>query len=284
MNNNLNNDANQNPDGTKQKSTGLKGMMEMVSTVFWAVVIIVVVRCLLFAPFNIPSGSMIPTLLIGDYIFVSKYSYGYSKHSFFFSQPDFKGRIWYTPPQRGDVVVFRSTKPPFDYYVKRLIGLPGDTIQVKNGVLYIDDKPVNRRSDGPYTYQESPNKPEITENLYTEYLPRKDGSIVEHKILQAMINPCGEDLVCNGDINPNYTIPYHVPTDHFFAMGDNRDHSADSRFNDPNTENYLGFVPIENLIGKVQFIFYSYDSKYPVWQFWHWPQEIRWNRLFKTVK
>lgn len=272
----------QTPEGGRKKPGGI---MELISTVFWAVLIIVVVRCFLFAPFNIPSGSMIPSLLIGDYIFVSKYSYGFSKHSFFFSQPDFKGRIWYTPPQRGDVVVFRSTKPPFDYYVKRFIGFPGDTIQVKDGVLYINDQAVKRRLDGPYTYQESPGADPITENLYTEYLPSKDGSVVEHKILQEKTGGYNDDITpLSGGINPNYTIPYHVPEGYFFAMGDNRDHSADSRFNNPDSPDYLGFVPIENLIGKVQFIFYSYDSKYPVWQFWHWPQEIRWNRLFKSVK
>lgn len=282
MSNNFQNDMDPNPEKIKKKPGGI---METISTAFWAVLIIVVVRCFLFAPFNIPSGSMIPTLLIGDYIFVSKYSYGFSKHSFFFSQPDFKGRIWYTSPQRGDVVVFRSTKPPFDYYVKRLIGLPGDTIQVKDGILYIDDQPVKRRLDGPYTYQEAPSADPITEYLYTEYLPRKDGTIVEHKILQEKTGDYDPNVTfMSGGINPNYTIPYHVPADYFFAMGDNRDHSADSRFNNADSPDYLGFVPIENLIGKVQFIFYSYDSKYPVWQIWHWPQEIRWNRLFKTVK
>ncbi|MDI2090063.1 signal peptidase I [Commensalibacter oyaizuii] len=272
-------------DHPEQQPTKAQQVKELISTVFWAVVIIVVVRCFLFAPFNIPSGSMIPTLRIGDYIFVSKYSYGFSKYSFFFSQPNFQGRIFYSPPQRGDVAVFRSTKPPFDYYVKRIIGLPGDTIQVKNSILYINGDAVKRKFDGPFTYQESLNKPEITENLYTEFLPRKDGQIVEHKILQSIVNEYYQSPVLpDGNLNVDYTIPYLVPEGHFFAMGDNRDHSADSRFIDPDSPDYLGYVPIENLIGKVQFIFYSYDSKYPVWQFWHWPQEVRWNRLFKSVK
>lgn len=266
------------------KLTMWQQLKELVSTVFWAGIIILSIRIFLFEPCNIPSGSMIPTLLVGDYIFVSKYSYGYSRYSLPLYHPDIKGRIAYKAPQRGDVAVFRSTKPPYDYYVKRIIGLPGDIVQVKDSILYINGKAVERKLDGNYQYQENQSTPLEIDHLYTELLPSTHG-IISHQILQKITSEYEQSpYLWNGDINVNNTLPYQVPSDHFFAMGDNREHSADSRFTDPNSPDYLGYIPIDHLIGKVQFIFYSYDHQYPVWEFWHWPVEIRWNRLFKAVK
>lgn len=257
---------------------------ELISTIFWAGLIILSIRIFLFEPCNIPSGSMIPTLLVGDYIFVSKYSYGYSRYSLPLYHPDIKGRLWYKAPERGDVAVFRSTKPPYDYYVKRIIGLPGDTVQVKDSILYVNGKAVQRQLKGDYKYRENRFASPETVHLYTELLPSK-GGIVSHQILQEIRDHYEQSpYLWNGEINVNNTVPYEVPPDHFFAMGDNREHSADSRFTNPNSSDYLGYIPIDHLIGKVQFVFYSYDSKHPVWQFWHWPTEIRWDRLFKGIK
>ena len=257
---------------------------ELISTIFWGGLIILVIRILLFEPCNIPSGSMIPTLLVGDYIFVSKYSYGYSRYSLPFYHPDLKGRLWYKAPKRGDVAVFRSTKPPYDYYVKRIIGLPGDTVQVKNSVLYVNGKAVERQFRGEYHYKENSSVLVEVDHRFTEFLPA-NSKIVKHDILQKDFDEYEQSpYLWNGELNVNNTVLYKVPQGHFFAMGDNREHSADSRFTDPNSPDYLGYVPIDHLIGKVQFIFYSYDSQHPVWQFWYWPVEIRWDRLFKVVK
>ncbi len=257
---------------------------ELFSTIIIGGLIILVLRIFLFEPCNIPSGSMIPTLQIGDYIFVSKYSYGYSRYSLPLYHPDIKGRIWYKAPERGDVAVFRSTKPPYDYYVKRIIGLPGDTIQVRDSVLYINGKAVERLLKGNYQYHENAYDPEQVHYLYTEALP-SNNKIVKHEILQKIVSDYEQEpYLSNGELNVNNTIIYKVPDGHFFAMGDNREHSADSRFIDRNSPDYLGYVPIDHLIGKVQFVFYSYDAFHPVWQFWYWPIEIRWNRLFKVIK
>lgn len=265
-------------------SSAWKQIKELVSSVFLVGIIILSVRIFLFEPCNIPSGSMIPTLLVGDYIFVSKYSYGYSRYSLPLYHPNLEGRIWYKAPERGDVAVFRSTKPPYDYYVKRIIGLPGDTVQVKDSILYINGNPVQRQLKGMYQYQENRFSPSETDQLFIEQLPGQDG-IVSHQILQKITSGYEQSpYLWDGELNVNNTLVYQVPPDHFFAMGDNREHSADSRFINPDSPDYLGYVPIDHLIGKVQFTFYSYDARYPVWKFWHWPAEIRWNRLFKAVK
>ncbi|CAK7191892.1 hypothetical protein COMNV_00072 [Commensalibacter sp. Nvir] len=273
------------PPFTSEHNGFFRQSKEFITTILTAVIVVIIIRCFLFAPFSIPSGSMIPNLLIGDNIVVNKFSYGYSRYSFLFSQPNFEGRIWYTPPKRGDVAVFRSTKPPYYYYVKRVIGLPGDTVQVKNSILYINGQEVKRKSKGTLTYKESPISGLLTENLYEEFLPDKNGKIVKYDILQKPeMQYDSSNYLPDGQLNVNYTIPYQVPKGYFFAMGDNRDHSADSRFIDPDNQNFLGYVPIQNLIGKVSFVFFSFDQKYAWWEFWYWPYEIRWNRLFKAVQ
>lgn len=271
-------------EGDKKQASMWHQIKELIATIFWGGLIILVIRVLLFEPCNIPSGSMIPTLLIGDYIFVSKYSYGYSRYSLPFYHPDIKGRLWYKAPERGDVAVFRSTKAPYDYYVKRIVGLPGDTIQVRDSILYVNGKAVERELKGSYAYQENISSSVEMDRRYTESLP-SGNKIVKHDILQKNTHEYeSSPYLWSGELNVNNTVVYQVPQGHFFAMGDNREHSADSRFTDPNSPDYLGYVPIDHLIGKVQFVFYSYDSRYPVWQFWHWPVEIRWDRLFKAVR
>jgi signal peptidase I len=244
------------------------GVLETIKTLVYAALIAFAIRTVAFEPFNIPSGSMIPTLLIGDFVFVSKYSYGYSHFSMPFSPPIFSGRIFGSYPHRGDVVVFRNTRDTTQDWIKRVIGLPGDHIQVKEGQLYINGQEVPRK---PLDDFETPDNSgvKILAKQYKETLPNG----VSHNILKYTDE---KNLI--GDIDPNNTDEYVVPDGHLFMMGDNRDNSEDSRF-----MNALGFVPLENVIGRAQFIFFSFDARDPWWEFWMWPVEVRWARLLKGV-
>jgi signal peptidase I len=236
-------------------------LIENIKTIVYAGVIAVVVRTVAYEPFNIPSGSMIPTLLVGDYLFVSKYSYGYSIYSLPFSPALFSGRILGALPKRGDVVVFKYPRDTSIDYIKRIVGLPGDHIQVREGQLYINGQLCPRKLLGNYDADDGGIHMVLRE--YEETLPNG----VKHDILKA---------TDEGEVNN--TPEYVVPPDHLFAMGDNRDNSADSRF-----MNGVGFVPIENLVGKAQVLFFSIDAEYPWWEFWEWPFEIRWSRLLQPV-
>ena len=246
--------------GTKRKEGGLS---ETVRVVFHALVIALVIRTFLFQPFNIPSGSMKATLLVGDYLFVSKYSYGYSKFSLPLSPPLFSGRIpGGLTPQRGDVVVFRLPKDTSTDYIKRVIGLPGDKIQVIDGVVNINGVPIKRVRAPDFIETEEGTR-EAPVKRWKETLPNG----VSYYTL---------DLVDNGFADN--TQVYTVPPGDYFMMGDNRDNSTDSRFSQ------VGFVPFENIVGKAQIIFFSvYDGEH-AWQFWRWPWSVRWNRLFTIVR
>jgi signal peptidase I len=247
------------------------GIVETVKTLVYAGLIAMCIRTVAFEPFNIPSGSMIPTLLIGDFVFVSKYSYGYSHFSLPFSPPLFSGRIFGSTPHRGDVVVFRNTRNTSEDWIKRVIGLPGDHIQVKLGHLYINGTEVPRTPEGDYEASSDDNGTRVLSKEYLEALP--DGP--KHHLLKLYAD---DERAMIGDLDPNNTDEYVVPDGHLFMMGDNRDNSADSRF-----LSGLGFVPLENVIGRAQFIFFSFDAAHPWWQVWEWPLEVRWSRLLKGV-
>jgi len=190
-------------------------------------------RIVLFEPFSIPSRSMYPTLLVGDYLFVSKYSYGYSRYSFPLGLVDFEGRIWESPVERGDVAVFRNPHDVGTDYIKRIVGLPGDRIQIMKGVLHIDGAPVARRRIEDYELWPGRKVPQ-----YLETLP--NGRV--HRIVEEFGDTYGSDE----------TREYVVPAGHYFAMGDNRDSSADSRF--------LGPIPAENFIGRAEILYFSWDG------------------------
>ncbi len=246
----------------KRKSGSL---LENAKTIVYAGLIAVVIRTFLFEPFNIPSGSMIPTLLIGDYLFVAKYSYGFSHFSFPFSPEFFSGRIFPSLPHRGDVVVFRYPPDPSEDYIKRVIGLPGDHVQVREGQLYINGQEASRKQAGDYTTNDEGVLMEV--RRYQEELPGGNGYRgVNHFILKA---------TDQGDPRANNTPDFTVPPQSLFVMGDNRDNSADSRF--------WGYVPMENLIGKAEVIFFSFNSRAPWWEFWEWPVEVRWNRIGMVI-
>ena len=241
------------------------GFAETVRVVVHALIIAVVIRTFLFQPFNIPSGSMMATLLIGDYLFVSKYTYGYSRYSFPFSPPLFTGRdpFWATGPQRGDVVVFRLPRDDSTDYIKRVIGLPGDRIQMIDGVLNINGTPIKReRAEDFVGTEDGPGIKRI--KRWKETLPN---GVVYYTL----------DLVDNSFYDN--TPVYIVPPDHYFMMGDNRDNSTDSR-----VLSQVGYVPIDNIVGRAEIIFFSVGDGEAAWKVWRWPWVVRWNRLFSIVR
>ena len=225
------------------EKTFLRNIIEQARFLTLAILVAVVIRSFAYEPFRIPSGSMLPTLLVGDYVFVSKFSYGYSRYSFPFGIVPIKNRIFAKSPDRGDVAVFRNPITPNIIYIKRIIGLPNDVIQVINGRLWINGVQVER--------DQQPDFEGITH--YQESLP--DGAI--HSILET-----------DGDTGyADNTRPYQVPAGHYFAMGDNRDNSQDSRF-----LSAVGFIPEANLVGKAQVTWLSLDGF-----------GIRLNRFFKRI-
>jgi signal peptidase I len=239
------------------------GFGETVRVIVHALIIALIIRTFLFQPFNIPSGSMKETLLVGDYLFVSKYSYGYSMYSMPFSPPLFTGRIFGSQPDRGDVVVFRLPKDDSTDYIKRVIGLPNDRIQMIQGLLHINGVPVKRERIEDYIETEESDRA-IRVKRWRETLPNG----VTYTTL---------DLQDNGFYDN--TQEYVVPPGQFFMMGDNRDNSTDSR-----VLSQVGYVPFQNLIGRAQIIFFSVGEGERAWQIWRWPWSIRWNRLFKIVR
>lgn len=241
------------------------GFWDTIRTVAYAVIAAMIVRTLALEPFNIPSGSMKPTLLVGDYLFVSKYAYGYSKYSLPWSIDLFSGRLFGSEPQRGDVAVFKLPRDNETDYIKRIVGLPGDRIQLKHGLLYINDVAVDRRQVDNFSESDFYGRTSLIPQ-FAETLP---GGASHHTL----------------DSNPNGNVDntkiYNVPEGHYFAMGDNRDNSLDSRID--NAYSGVGFIPAENLIGRAEFIFYSTNGAAEIWEIWKWGKATRVERLFDAV-
>ncbi len=238
-------------------------IIDNLKTLLIALFIAVIIRSLLFQPFYIPSSSMEPTLLVGDRIFVSKYTYGYSKHSFPFSPPILNKRIFSSEPKYGDLIVFKTPSDNRTDFIKRLVGLPGDKIQIKNGDLLINEEKVE--------------KEEIIDNFeikcggeYIDVKPFKEvmPNNIKHKVVYNTIGS-----MVNSDL-------YIVPEDHYFFLGDNRDCSRDSRF-----LSSVGYVHKNNLVGKARLIFFSNDtSKGSLLKIWNLNNSFRFKRLFKKLK
>jgi len=263
------------------RSSRSKGIWETVRTIIYAVAIAVVVRTFLYEPFNIPSGSMKPTLLVGDYLFVSKFAYGYSRHSLPFSPPLGEGRLFGALPERGDVAVFKLPSNNRTDYIKRIVGLPGDIIQVKDGILFVNDQEVPRAAidnfldDGPSgrtscrSFAQSGNAASPGIKRFEETMPGfADG---DEPATYRVLDECPEG---NGEYDN--TDVFTVPEDHIFAMGDNRDNSLDSR-------SKVGYVPLENLVGRAEIIFFSTNGSARIWEFWKWPITIRYGRLLNFI-
>lgn len=235
-------------------------LWENIKVIIQALLLAMVIRTVLFQPFTIPSGSMMPTLLVGDYIFVNKFAYGYSKYSLPFSPDLFEGRIFAREPKRGDVIVFRLPTDPNIDYIKRLIGLPGDRIQMINGVLHINGQPIPKQPDGSFT---------------SDY--RLDPGSDVPVFRETLDNGKSYDTLDQSpDSRGDNTREFVVPAGHYFFMGDNRDNSLDSRFD-------VGYVPAENLVGRASVIFFSLGNDTSFREIWKWPANMRWDRLFKVV-
>lgn len=244
----------------KKKNEEKEGLFELGKSFTVAILLAMLFRSIAFEPFYIPSGSMKSTLLVGDYVFVSKYSYGYSRYSFPFGFPPFSGRIMDEAPQRGDVIVFKLPADNSTNYIKRLIGLPGDKIQVRDNILYINDQKIERKQiENFLDSDEKGNFKSIPQ--YIETLPNG----VSYRILE-------EDS--QGPLDN--TMAYVVPDGHYFFMGDNRDNSQDSR-----VLSAVGYVPEENLLGPARWIFFS--SKSSLFKVWNWFSSFRFERFFTTI-
>ncbi len=243
---------------------GDSGVIGTAKTILYAVVIALAVRTLAYEPFNIPSGSMKPTLLVGDYLFVSKFSYGYSKFSLGFGTDlgFLNGRLFDGEPERGDVIVFRQPTNTSIDFIKRLVGLPGDRIRMIDGVLHINGEAVVLEERADFEDRSCSSSRRIPSA--TETLPGG----VRHGVL---------DLSATGRLD---NTPEHVvPEGHYFMMGDNRDSSNDSR-----VMNLVGFVPRENLVGRAEFLFFSTNGCGSLFNPLSWPSSIRWDRLFQPIR
>jgi len=237
-------------------------IIDNIKTLFYALIIAIIIRSIFLQPFYIPSSSMEPNLLVGDRLFVTKYSYGYSKHSFPFSPNIFSGRLLFSSPKAGDVVVFKTPVDNRTDYIKRLIGLPGDEIQFIDGDLYINNNQIFKTSIKSSNNVFCGNE-KINVNFFTEKLP--NGKIYKS--------------VYRLDYSFQNSDKFIVPDKHYFFLGDNRDCSKDSRF-----LSEVGYVHQDNLVGKAQFLFFSSDYRIgSIFKFWEWNKIIRFNRFFKKI-
>ncbi len=243
------------PQGTAKPAKKKESWLEVAKTIVYALLIAGVIRSFLFQPFNIPSGSMEGTLLVGDYLFVSKAAYGYSRYSFPFGMIPFSGRFFASEPHRGDIVVFKYPVDNSTDYIKRLIGLPGDHIQMMGGVLYINEKAV----------------PKVPVEDYIEDVGGQPHHVPQFR--ETLPNGVSYDVLDREpEGNLDDTQVFVVPEGHYFMMGDNRDNSADSRVD-------VGYVPFENFVGKAEVIFFSTDGSARLWEVWKWPFSIRYGRV-----
>ncbi len=249
----------------KKTMASSKKIWHETKSLLLLILILIAIRTFIIEPYYIPSQSMIPTLMAGDHIFVSKSSYGISRHSFPFSLFPFKGRAFFSPPKRGDIVVFKSPIDKKTNYIKRLIGLPGDTIFLEEGYLYINGQLMDQILQGQdYRYQDRGRHKRYA-TLYQETLDNGVFYTVTDEVVSSVDN-CG---------------PFIVPKNQYFVMGDNRDNSSDSRI--APAHGGIGFVHKNFLIGKAVFLAFSLENS-AFWQIWRWPTHFRPSRFLKPIK
>ncbi|SFC84243.1 signal peptidase I [Tropicimonas isoalkanivorans] len=257
-------------------SDAVEGIWETIKTIFWALLIAGVFRTLFFQPFWIPSGSMKDTLLIGDFLFVNKMAYGYSQYSCPFGLCPIDGRLLGSDPERGDVVVFRHPVNGTDF-IKRLIGLPGDRIQMKDGVLHINGEPVEMEPAGVFVEDMAPQGPQQLMPRCSNGPVGQGGICEKERFIETLPNGVSHSILDIG-LGPNDNTPvFTVPEGHYFFMGDNRDNSTDSRVNQ--IARGVGMVPAENLIGRADRIMFSSAGR-SLFFVWTW----RPDRLFKKIE
>jgi signal peptidase I len=250
------------------------GLAETGRVIVQAFVIALVFRTLLFQPFNIPSGSMKETLLVGDYLFVSKFSYGFTHYSLPFSPPWFSGRIFASAPARGDIAVFRFPKEDSVDYIKRVIGLPGDRIQMIDGTLQINGQAVKRERIEDFVETDASGRLRPSSSGYagTTRRTRRWRETLPNGVSYTTLSLDGNGPYANTQV-------YEVPPGHYFMMGDNRDNSSDSR-----VLSGVGYVPFENFIGRAQVIFFSVAEGAHAWELWRWPWVVRRGRLMTMAR
>ena len=255
---------------SKDKKAEGEGLMETLRVIVQALLLAGGVHIFLFQPFTIPSGSMIPTLLVGDYLFVSKFSYGYSKYSLPWSPDLFDGRIIGSKPEHGDVAVFKLPRDNKTDYIKRVVGVPGDQVQMVGGVLHLNGEPVKRERiedfTGPGSTCNVHHRQEIQVPRYIETLPN---------------GASYETLDCAPGTDGDDTELLLVPEGHYMMMGDNRDNSTDSRFGGYSG---VGFVPYDNFVGRAEIIFFSVDETASWFTPWRWLLDLRWSRFFEWIR
>lgn len=239
---------------------------DFFKTIFYAFLIAISFRTFVLQPFSIPSESMLKNLMVGDFLLVSKSSYGFSKHSLPFSLPIIPGRIFSSDVERGDVVVFRLPRDPDTYYIKRIIGTPGDKVQTIGGELYLNDKKIPRKELEDYV--------RVNEYGREERFKRIEETMPSGKTYTTL------DIEYRPGSVADDSSAFLVPEGHYFAMGDHRDNSQDSRWP---TSIGVGYVPYENIIGKAKWITLSFDNKSELWEFWKWFPEERRERFFSTI-
>ncbi|MCY4504878.1 MAG: signal peptidase I [Hyphomicrobiales bacterium] len=224
------------------------------------------VRSCLFQPFTIPSGSMIPSLWVGDYLFVNKFAYGYSRHSLPFSLPLFEGRLMARPPQRGDVAVFKLPRDGRTDFIKRIIGLPGDVVEMRRGRLWVNGAPIARERLDPFQLAPAGGGTLWAQHYRERFAAALGGA--QYRVLDSLPDAPGDTMA-----------PVQVPQEQYFVLGDNRDNSSDSRF-----ASGVGLVPLDHLVGRASLLFFSFDADTRFWQVWKYPRAIRWGRLLRRVE
>ena len=242
-----------------------KSIVSNLKALFWALIIAGFIRSFIVEPFKIPSGSMKPNLLVGDFLFVSKWDYGYSRYSFPFGLPFFDGKLLEKSPKRGDIIVFKLPTKESINYVKRLVAMPGETIKISEGMIYVKKKGANEFR----MYSQKLLEPFFDDQYNADIMRLQENNTNRN---YEVLNLSNNSMLDN-------TNEFYVPNDHYFFMGDNRDNSSDSR----DIRNTVGFVPKENIIGKVRFIFLSIDTQFKLIKIYSIFNHLRYERFFKKI-